>query len=181
MLKFLKLPEIKVNKIKLMFLMIFLLNSCNQKKELDKYDKNGKLIVYSEEVYINMWMKNKKLDVTIIDTFCINQKAKAIRDIKNGELIYCGSHYYESKILSKMLNQYGIKYKKYLSGCMRFGSFEPSCYQIEMWKEIDRRYGENFIDSLSQIAKKQFVLENPDVPYIEDGIDLREKYKNESK
>ncbi|MEN2415238.1 hypothetical protein [Flavobacterium mesophilum] len=162
------------------FCSIFLLSSCNEKKELDKYDKNGKLIVYSEEVYFNMLMKNKKLDVTIIDTFCINQKAKAIKDIKKGELIYFGSHSYE-KILSKMLSQYGIKYKDHLGHCTRLGSFEPYCYQIEMWKEIDKRYGENFIDSLSQIAKKQFVLENPDVPYIEDGIDLREKYKKESK
>ena len=46
-----------------------------------------------------------------------------------------------------------------------------------MWKEIDEKFGEKFIDSLSEIAKKEFVIENPNVEYMEDGIDLREKYK----
>ena len=31
---------------------------------LKKYDENGKLIVYSEEVYFKMWIKNKNLKVT---------------------------------------------------------------------------------------------------------------------
>ncbi|MFZ0599455.1 MAG: hypothetical protein WAM46_20880, partial [Flavobacterium sp.] len=134
-----------MNRIVIVFLIIFVMNSCVQKEKLEKYDKNGKLIVYSKEVYINMWMKNKKLDVTVIDTFCINQKAKAIKDIKRGKLIYFGFRPYEFKILSKMLNKYGIESKEYLGSCIRFGDFKPDCYQNAMWEEISKRYGENFI------------------------------------
>jgi hypothetical protein len=45
-----------------------------------------------------------------------------------------------------------------------------------MYKEINKRFGKNFIDSLSEVSKKEFVIENPDIEYIEDGVDLRKKY-----
>ena len=173
-----------MNKLLIAFLMTIVLNSCGNKtetKKLTKFDKNGKLIVYSEEVYEKMWMKNRNLKVTIIDTFCINQKYKAIKDIKNGKLIYFGYHPREFKKLTKMLSKYGIETKEYLGSCIRMGDFEPDCYQKEMWEEIDKRYGENFIDSIFKIAQKEYIFENPNVEYIEDGIDLREKYKVKSK
>ncbi|MBF4517771.1 hypothetical protein IRZ71_15510 [Flavobacterium sp. ANB] len=167
-----------MKKVFILLFLCFQFYSCqNKKAELKKFDANGKLIVYSEEVYANMWMKNRNLDVTVIDTFCINQKARALSDIKNGKLIYFGYAIDGIfKKLSKKLSKYGIETKEHLSGCTRMGSFEPYCYQIEMWKEIDRKYGENFIDSLSEEAKKEFIIENPNVKYMEDGKDLREKY-----
>lgn len=61
-----------MNKVLLLFLLTFMLNSCGRKKEaeeLKKFDKKGNLIVYNEEVYFNMWIKNRNLKVTVIDTF----------------------------------------------------------------------------------------------------------------
>jgi hypothetical protein len=171
-----------MNKVVIIFLAIFISTSCNQKDngerkvELKKYEENGKLIVYSEEEYAKMWTKNRKLSVIVIDTFCINQKYRAIKDIKNGKLIYFGFHPREFKKLTKMLSKYGIETKEYLGSCIRVGVFEPDCYQKEMWNEIDKRYGENFVDSLFKIAQKEYILENPNLEYMEDGIDLREKY-----
>lgn len=168
-----------MNKVLILFLLTFVLNSCTGKKEseeLKKFDKKGNLIVYSEEVYAKMWIKNKNLKVTVIDTFCINQKSKAIRDIKNGKLICFCFHPREFKKMSKMLSQYGIETKEHLRSCVRMEGFEPYCYQDEMSQEIDRKYGENFIDSIFKIAQKEYVIENPNVEYWEDGIDLREKY-----
>ncbi len=165
-----------MNKVLVLFLLTFILTSCNRKKELEKFDKKGNLIVYSEEVYMNMWIKNRNLKVTVIDTFCINQKSRAIRDIKNGKLVYFGYHPREFKKMSKMLSKYGIEIKEHLARCVRKGGFEPYCYHEEMYKEINRKYGENFIDSIFKIAQKEYVLENPNVEYMEDGIDLREKY-----
>lgn len=168
-----------MNKVLLLFLLTFMLNSCNrknEKEELKKFDKKGNLIVYSEEVYFNMWIKNRNLKVTVIDTFCINQKSRAIRDIKNGKLVYFGFHPREFKKMSKMLGKYGIQIKKHLGRCTRMGGFEPYCYQEEMSKEITRKYGGNFIDSIFKIAQQEYVIENPNVEYMEDGIDLRQKY-----
>ncbi|MFK7059828.1 hypothetical protein V3Q90_06790 [Flavobacterium oreochromis] len=135
----------KENYKNLLIILAFLvLQSCNNKTSetrYPKYDKNGKLIVYSEEEDIKMWYKNKKLDVTVIDTFCIHQKQRALKDIKNGKLIYFGSHYILEPKLIKRLKKYNISYKQYLAGCIRWETFEPSYYQEEMWKEIDKRYG----------------------------------------
>lgn len=168
----------------MIFLSIIVLISCNNKKnvekkiELKKYDKNGKLIVYNVEEYLKLKIKNKKLDVTIIDTFCINQKKRAHNDIKKGRLIYFRPNYLEFNNISKLLLKYGIETKECVFGCLNPGGFKPFCYQEEMHKEIQKKFGTNFIDSITEIAKKEYVLENPNVEYIEDGKDLREKYLN---
>lgn len=171
-----------MNKVVILFLAIFALNSCNQKGnvkmkvELKKYDENGKLIVYSEEKYAKMWTKNRNLNVTVIDTFCINQKSKAVEDIKNGKLIYFGLHPKEFKRMTEILTKYGIETKELTRRDVGMPGFEPYCYQNLMYNEIDRKYGENFIDSIFKVAQKEYVLANPNVEYMEDGIDLREKY-----
>jgi len=171
-----------MRKILFLFLTTFTFLSCNQNKDsekkppLKKYDENGRLIVYSEEVYGKMWSENKNLDVTVIDTFYINQKARAIRDIKNGKLIYFGFHPREFEKLTKMLSKYGIETKEHLASCVRMGGFNPYGYEDEMYHEINRRFGENFIDSLYRIVQKEYITEHPNEEYVEDGIDLRKKY-----
>jgi len=162
--------------------LIILAFSCNQKLEVEnktilkKYDENGKLIVYNQEVYAEMWVKNKNLDVTVIDTFYINQKARAVNDIKNGKLIYFGYHPREFEKLTKKLSKYRIETREHMSSCVRIGGFNPHGYQEEMYDEINRRFGRNFIDSLYLISQKEYVIEHPNEQYISDGIDLRKKY-----
>lgn len=173
-----------MNKILIVFLVTLILNSCDKKTEIKKlanFDKDGKLIVYSAEVYAKMWSENRNLKITVIDTFCINQRAKAKKDIKNGKLVYYGFHPREFKKLTKMLSIYGIETKEHLPTCARIGSFELYCYQNEMYNEINRKFGKHFIDSLYRIAQKEFVIANPNLEYMEDGIDLREKYKYNKK
>jgi hypothetical protein len=165
------------------FLLTIILNSCvekNETKELSKFDKNGKLIVYNEGVYAEMWTKNNNLDVTVIDTLCISQKAKALNDIKNGKLIYFGliPEKFKSKVI-KILSEHGIETKEYFGRCVRMKGFEPYCYQNEMYKAILKKYGDNFIELTFENAKKQFVKDNPNIEYLENGIDLRSKFKKE--
>ncbi|MFC7773664.1 hypothetical protein [Flavobacterium sp. GCM10027622] len=172
-----------MNKLFIVFLIPLFLHSCNPKKDTEKFpafDKNGKLNVYSEEVYTKMWMKNRNLKVNVIDTFCINQTAKAKKDIQNGKLIYFGFHEREFPKMTKILSQFGIETKEHLGRCVRLGGFEPYCYQKEMYKEIDRKYGENFIDSIFKVAQREFIIENPNIEYIVDGIDLRKKILQEN-
>lgn len=172
-----------MNKLLILFVTALAFTSCDNKKtepkELAKFDKNGNPIVYSEEVYAQMWTKNRNLKVTVIDTFCINQKARAAEDIKKGKLVYFGFHPYEFKKMTKILDGYGIETKEYLRRDVRIGGFDPYCYEDEMYKEINRKYGENFIDSIFRVAQKEYILEHPDKEYFEDGIDLREKYLSE--
>lgn len=165
-----------MNKIVIVLFLSLILTSCKREIELEKYDKKGKLIVYSEDVYAMMWTKNRKLNVTVIDTFCTNQKIRALEDIKKGKLIYFAPSSLEFEKLKTLLNNYGIETRKNYSGCVRLGAFEPYCYENEMWNEIEKRYGRKFIDSLSEIAIKEFVIENPNQPWSNDGVDLRKKY-----
>ena len=172
-----------MQKVRIIFLITFTLISCNQKKtekkdDLKKYDENGKLIVYSEEVYFKMWIKNNNLNVTVIDTFCTNQKSRAKEDIQNGKLVYFGYHPREFKKMTEKLKKYGIQTKEYLRRDIGMPGFKPYCYEDEMNDEISRKYGENFIDSIFIVSQKENVLENPNVEYIEAGKDLREKYLN---
>ena len=160
----------------LVIILALLLISCNKEKVLEKYDKNGNLIVYNEQVYAELWTKDKNLKVTVIDTFCINQEIRARKDIREGKLIYFGYDNYEFQKLSKKLIRYGIESKSFLRRGVRLGGFDPYCYQNEMRREISRKFGNRFIDSLSQIAKREFLQENPNIEYMEDGVDLRKKY-----
>ena len=153
------------------------LSSCSDKEALDKYDKYGNLIVYNSQVYSEMWIKDRNLKVTVIDTFCINEKRRAVEDIKRGKLICFDFQPLGHQKFVKLLSKHGIGFEEHLRSCVRLGGFEPYCYQDEMYREINRKFGEGFIDSLSEVAKKEFVLENPNMEYMEDGIDLREKYK----
>ena len=168
-----------MNKLIITFFVVFICFSCHR-KELKKVDENGQLIVYNQEVYTEMWIKNKNLEVTIVDTFCINQKQKAINDIEKGNLIYFRPNYLEFDEMSTLLRKYGITTKDFHYSCIRLGGFEPYCYQDEMYNEIIRKFGENFLDSLTEIAKRNFVIKNPNVEYFENGIDLRKKYLNQN-
>lgn len=161
----------------ILLLISSFLNSCDKKEKLEKFDIHGNLIVYNELVYADMWTKNRKLKVTVVDTFCINQKSRAIEDIKRGKLIYFGSKTFEFQKLSRLLNRYGIESVEHERRGVRLGGFEPYCYQDEMDKEIERKFGKSFIDSLSEVAKREYVQENPNIKYIENGEDLRDTYK----
>lgn len=169
-------PIFFMKAIIITLILSLFLSSCSDKAALDKYDKDGNLIVYNEMVYAEMWSKDRNLKVTVIDTFCINEKLRAVEDIKKGKLIYFDFHPLGEQKFSKLLSRYGIEFKEHLRRDVRLGGFEPYCYQNEMYREINRKFGEGFIDSLSEVAKKEYVQENPDVEYMEDGQDLRDKY-----
>jgi hypothetical protein len=167
-----------MKKLLIVTILSLILNSCDKKTEtekLAKFDKNGKIIVYSEEVYTKMWMENRNLNVTVIDTFCKNQKSKALKEIENGKLVYFGFHPREFPMMTKILGQFGIETKEHLGRSVRMGEFDPYCYQDEIYNEIIRKFGGNFIDSIFKVAQKEFIIENPNIEYIEDGIDLRKK------
>lgn len=159
------------------FIVLLSFFSCKEKDEYPKYDKNGTLIVYNEEEYTKLWIKNRKLKVITVDTFCINKTEQAKKDIKKGKLIYFGFNNPPIfKKLTLMLSKHGIETREMLRSCIRMGGFEPYCYQDLMNEEIYKKYGTKFIDSLTEIAKREYIIENPDKEYFENGIDLREKY-----
>ena len=173
---------------KIIFLFFFLIISCNLSKEKQLKNKItdkifteqtvGKDTIYNLIIAENIWRKNDTLKAVIIDTACLMQRKRAIKDIENGQLCYYNSFiHYEAPQMIELLNKYHIEFQDFFAGC--FGpppGFSQYCYEEEMHKEIYNKYGENFIDSLWLIAEKQFVIKYPDSIYIKDGLDIREKY-----
>lgn len=158
-------------KIVVLFTLLF---SCKENK-IEYFNYNR--VVYNQDDYLDLWMKDKTIKVEIIDTFCENQTKKAIRDIANNQLTYYDTYgYYEHEELRELLKKYDIETKRYNRNCVRVASFNLYCYQDLMKNEIEKRYGDTFLDSLWKIAEKNFVLKYPDSLYIKDGRDIREKY-----
>lgn len=165
-------------KIFTLIIISFILSftSCIRKKEEDKIKT-----VYNLNKYMELYAKGKDSikNIKTLDTFCINQTKRAKIDIKNNKLIYFMSEAEcEFVGMKKHLKKLNIDVKNYDHYCVIMGGFRRNCYEIQMWKEIDNRLGEKFIDSLKIIAEKEFIIDNPDSLYIKDGIDIRNKYPN---
>lgn len=151
-----------------------MLLSCNDNNKIDADEVK---IVYNESEYEKLWMKNKNVQVKIIDTFCINQTIRAKNDIKKDKItFFCSSVWYEYNEMKELLQKFKIEIAEYDGSCIRLATFKPDCYQNIMHEEIAITYGENFIDSLWQIAEEKFVRKYPDSVYIKDGKDVRLKY-----
>jgi hypothetical protein len=56
--------------------------------------------------------------------------------------------------------------------------FSRYCYQDVMRKEISKRYGSNFIDSLKSLVEKEFVLSNVDYVFDMQDCDRNSIYQD---
>lgn len=154
--------------------------SCNKKNE-DKRDEsnNDVLIVYNvDEFFKNRERKNIK----VIDTSCLNEEKRALQDIKRGKLVYfyymgMTTRYRSNKEMKQILSRYNIQMDSALTYCIAMPKgFRRNCYSTLMDKEIEKKYGSKFIDSLRNIAEKQFVINNPDFVFPFDECDTISRY-----
>ena len=159
-------------------LLIFclLIFACSQTDNFPKTDKSGTKIFYSVNEYADYWMKHKSEKVIIIDTFCLNQKKRALKDIDQNNLTYFSNVGYGREEFNQILKAYSIKSNSIdPHGGRQFG-FVGCCYEHEMNEELERRYGINFFDSLITIAKKNFVKKHPNETFMENGQDMKDIY-----
>jgi hypothetical protein len=159
------------------FLFIFLFTFCCCEKKTEKEEIKT---VYNVDEYLKMRFQDKEnlKNIKIIDTFCINEKRRAEKDIRDNKLTYFMSEF-ECEFLSmkKHLGKLKIEVKNYDNRHSLMYEFKRNCYQNVMRDEIINRLGQKFIDSLMIISEKEFVINNPDSLYIKNGIDIRTKYK----
>jgi len=153
----------------ILLIYAIVLISCNKEQAL-KIEKpaNDTITVYSEFEYYKL--KSKK--IKIIDTACMFDERRAKNDIREGKLIYTmilgfGAYDYSNKEMGKLLLKKSILLDSVLKPCMRPPEgFKWYCYAKLMNLEIEKRFGKNFIDSLRNIADKQFIENKPN--YIFD-------------
>lgn len=136
--------------------------------------------VYTWKEYEKALHKNPKQKIIIDDTICPFERKRALEDIKKGILVYqCYSPipYFVMPELNILLRSHKITAIKGSSSCIPPPKgFTDNCYENIMWSEIEKRYGQEWIDSIEKLAVKNYVIKHPDVPYDENGIDLRTKY-----
>ena len=159
----------KLIPIILIFTFFISISSCNRDKPLK---------IYSQIDYY----KNKDTNIIIIDTFCINQKKKALNDIKKGKLTYFLMQppylfFGSNKEMEGLLAKYDIGIDSTLTTCLRPPKgFSFYCYENIMEKEIKKRYGENFIDSLRNIAEINYIHKHPNKIYNFEDCDTISRY-----
>ncbi|WP_298396695.1 hypothetical protein [Flavobacterium sp.] len=172
-----------MRKLLLLLTIQFLFFSCEEKlkSQFPKFDSNGTRIVYNEEEYSNLLTKNNNIKVITVDTFCENSIKRVKSDIKKGKLVFFNSNnLILTRQISDILKKYGIETRTYARSCIRLNGFNPYCYQDLMNEEVVKKYGPKFIDSITELAKRNYVVENPDKVLMENGKDLREKYLNKN-
>jgi hypothetical protein len=158
---------------KLIFISSFLLllSSCNRSVEPVK--------VYSWAEYENVKLENPDKKIIVVDTICQFETKRAEKDLLKNKLVYCCRNYPERVVaeLNLITKKYNIETIHSLSSCIRPPEgFTLYCYEKVMEKEIIKRHGEKWIDSLEKVAVKYYVIKHPNEPYLVDGIDLRTKY-----
>lgn len=166
--------------ITFLFFLFYVLTCCNKQIE-DEHNsnKNDTIIVYNEVDYYKF--KTKK--IKIIDTVCLFEEKMAKNDIKKGKLKYF-LHYgvaqydFSNKEMSNLLLKYSITLDTILTTCvMAPKGFRRYCYSKLMNLEINRRFGENFIDSLRVISDRQFIENNPNFIFSFSDCDLTSRYE----
>ncbi|WP_412464416.1 hypothetical protein [Flavobacterium mekongense] len=149
---------------------LILLTSCQ---------KNDAVKVYSVEEYYKVKKENPKVEIIISDTVCEFQIKKAKKDIENDSLVFDSYHYTPEVVeeLKVLLKPFKI-YPRYAnsSSISPIAGFKNQCYQETIRNELSSRFNKTWIDSMERVALKNYIIKNPTKPYIENGIDLREKY-----
>ena len=140
--------------------------------------------------------KHNRLDnIPETDTTCLNARAKAKSDILLRKLAYChdGAILYISGLrghteMDSLLQLYNISsdvaYKDIVSDTPIKGQTQR-CYCDFMRESIDKKFGNNFLDSLLKVADSLFLVNNindtlqvwdtkPNYPTSIDTVDLRD-------
>ena len=137
------------------------------------------ITVYSWEEYIEAESKTPNKKIIVVDTICPSEIKRAEKDILKNKLVYYCRNSTDgvTKELNSITKKFNITTVYKLSSCIPPpAGFTEYCYESLMIKEIKKRHGKNWIDSLKIVALKSYVIKHPNEPYIENGIDLRTKY-----
>lgn len=169
------------------YLFLLLLFSCNKSVEPVKVNSSKEIVVesvepikvYSWEEYEKAKSENPRRKLIVVDTICPYETKRAERDILKNRLAYYSRGYTEGVVdeLNILTKKYGITAEYRTSSCIQAPEgFTEYCYENLMHKEIKKRYGVKWIDSLERIALKNYVIKHPNEPYNENGVDLRTKF-----
>lgn len=135
---------------------------------------------HSDTITDNGWAEWMKEERKFWDSACTAETARAESDIKKNKLVYFHyfgmvDHYRSNVEMNELLKKYNIEVDSALTYCTVPGELQ-NCYGHVMSKEIDRKFGPKFIDSLRHIAEIEYVNKNLDKVYDFEECDTISRY-----
>ncbi|WP_374461257.1 hypothetical protein [Chryseobacterium taeanense] len=159
-------------------IIILTFSSIGNKRSEEKSESfyHKKYDTLSETELAKMFDEERKY----FDSSCTEETKKAYEDIKRNKLVFF--HYFGmvesfkgNAEMNSLLKNYKIEVDSALYYCTIPSSLQ-NCYARIMRKEIDRKFGPKFIDSLRQISEIQYVKNNPDKIYRFEECDMVSRY-----
>jgi hypothetical protein len=162
----------KILKVILLITICFLF-SCNKKYDQNEIEKS------IDSIKVHNQNQTKKED-----TVCLNEEKRAEKDIQSGKLVYFyfrgkTKMYRSNKEMKTLLSAYKIEIDSALLFCIPdLNGFERNCYASKMGIAIEKKYGNEFINTLRNLAEIQFVLNNPNIVFKFEECDTTSRYPN---
>jgi len=180
------LPKIAENMtfmryFKLILLTIILIFvSCEKNKNISEIKISSDSIIVKS---IDEFYKTKSKKVKIVDTLCIFEQKRAEDDINKDKLVYTlhygiGVYDFSNFEMNELLAKHSITLDTILIPCSRPPKgFKWYCYSELINKEIEKRFGEKFIDSLRNIADRKFIENNPKFVFSFSDCETNSRYE----
>ncbi|WP_265429706.1 hypothetical protein [Chryseobacterium sp. YIM B08800] len=131
----------------------------------------------SLKMEMNKWMVEER---KYLDSACQEETKRAKDDIRKNKLVFF--HYfgmveqYKGNIeMNELLKKYNIEVDSALTYCTVPLNLQ-NCYANVMSKEIDKRFGSKFIDSLRNVAEIKYIRKNPDKIFGFEECDWVSRY-----
>lgn len=156
--------------VPIIILITFVLINCKSKKQFQtEYEPTSEISALMEGNEENYW-----------DTLCTVETKRAEIDIKKNKLVYTHlfgmvKRYRSDTEMDSLLAKYSISTTQ--SGFLCTAPLETqNCYRKEMNKEISKRYGIKFIDSLRQVAEKIYIYKHRNDIFRFEECDRTSRY-----
>lgn len=141
------------------------------------YQAKSDTISDSTIIEMEKWVKEER---KYWDSTCQAETKRAKADIKNKKLVYF--HYFGmveqyrgNEEMNALLRKYNIQIDSTAYFCTVPSELQ-NCYATLMDKEIDRKFGSKFIDSLRNVAEVQYIKKYPDKVYRFEECDMISRY-----
>jgi len=141
------------------------------------YSVKSDTISDSLKMEMNKWMVEEK---KYLDSACQEETKRANDDIRKNKLVffhYFGmvEQYKGNNEMNELLKKYNIEVDSALTYCVVPSNLQ-NCYANVMSKEIDKRFGSKFIDSLRNVAEIKYIRKNPDKIFRFEECDWLSRY-----
>jgi hypothetical protein len=130
---------------------------------------------------VDVRKENKDEEIDTLDENCLKEIKRAKEDIKNNKIVFTRIFHlidlYPRKFeMDSLLKQSNISVVEGYGSCFHTPGIRKHCYKEEMDKEISKRFGSKFIDSIYDIAERIYVQKHINDTFKYEDCDRNNSY-----